>query len=222
MPILNKNDNKIISISKNLKDISEVILRATDIDKEKSNNDTNTLRNCALNLCDVILAIKDILIKHPYKINKKEFDKELIEKFNFRFDEFKFNDFLVYTVKIPFILPKANHYISPTLLNYLLDKAKIEYEEAYKKKLLKINNPVVFFENRFIKASENKGFKDVDNYAISEFLNCFQKYFFNDDRNVTLINRNIIGAKQYETIVYIVSEAEFFDFYNKYYHITET
>lgn len=211
MPIVNKTALEIKRVTEKLKKIeqslSEVNVKDTRIVYKKAIiSSIKKLCSCVIELRSILLSI----IISP-KETQEAFDNDISEIININFDLMEFDDFTVYEITIPVIIPKTKSLISKSIWNSSFKVAYKRLCENQKDVIERIESPIVIFENQFINQNQGNGLKDTDNYEISDILNMLQYYFIADDSTATTIVRNITGACENRTKIYIVSEKNFRD-----------
>lgn len=171
-------------------------------------------------LAHIILEIRELYSVLPYPahyeaLDLDTFDEDLSQDLNIIISVIDFYDFYSYKIKLPIILPRTKSSLNRVLLTNSFQKAYNRLLKISNSNLPKINNPIIVFENHFIKDSEHNGVKDLDNYEISDVLNIIQTYFIHDDRTASIYQRNVFNSFENYTLIYILEESNFISFFSQ-------
>jgi hypothetical protein len=208
---LNQISNELLSISKEINNINV-----------KKNNTSNIKRVLYLkksNLANIILTLRNLFATLPYSdsvLNEyptiDDFDNSLSDDFKVSLSIIDYKDFFAYKIKLPIILPRVKSNMNRVLIINSFDNAYKKLSQASDVEIQKIDNPVIVFENHFIKDSEQNGVKDLDNYELSDVLNIIQTYLIHDDRTASIYQKNIFDGFANYTIIYVLEEKNFIPF----------
>ncbi len=197
--------------------ISEQMLSLSDKLKKFSSSDSKNrikqLKYVSLKLCEIIISLRRLLRLSDRK-EHDILDYEIGTSLGFDIKKLEYN-YPVYKITLPFLLPRKDENITPVLFSAAFRSSLKRYREENGSFIEPIKNPVVVFENRAVDKRIGNGLKDVDNYNISGVLNALQQPFRFDDRNATLVFRNIVGNEKNETVVYVLAEEIITDFLSK-------
>lgn len=204
---MKRQDDIIKLISKNLNRISKSIFFLSP-NKEKN-------YSILLKAYKEILSVSEVLREYlaNIKLNKTEIvtDNKIENPLSIQIKKIIFNDYFVYEISIPIILPKEKNQTNKKLFQISLKNAITTYKAKYND-IVKISEPIVIFENQFTKSKKGVGLKDTDNYCISEFLNYLQSFFIEDDRTATTVVRNISKAADNKTTIIIIPAENIIDY----------
>lgn len=200
----------------------ELIAIAKELDNINiTNNNTNNVKKILYlkksKLANLVLMLRNIFASLPYSKSNEyptinDFDNSLSDDFKISISIMDYLDFFVYKIKLPIILPRVKSNVNRVLIINSFDKAYKKLLQVKQSNILKIDNPVIVFENHFIKDSEQNGVKDLDNYELSDILNIIQTYFIHDDRTASIFHKNIFDSFSNYTTIYILEEKNFIPF----------
>lgn len=206
MPVVNRTALEIKKVIEKIKTVEQSLLSMNA--RGSKSFHIKTISSAIRKLCSCVIDLRLILLPLVASTQdmQNELDDDISDIIAINFDLIEFDDFIVYEITVPVIIPKTKSLISKNLWNCSFKAAYKHFCERHGIKIQRIGNPVVIFENQFINETQGNGLKDTDNYEVSDLLNMLQYYFISDDSTATLAVRNITGAPKNQTKIYIISE----------------
>lgn len=213
MPFYDKHNDSLNKLANQIADIGQLLKNTKLINSNVEEVKKTVLIN-SMSLAKKVIDLRSFYLSLALNTKNEAvtFDKSIANSLNITINKIDYSDYFVYEITFPIIIPKKESKINKTLWNNSFISAYEHFSKTTSTPITRINNPIVIFENRFIRKEKNNGLKDTDNYELSILLNMFQFYFIEDDRNATIVNRNVFGCGTNGTKVYILSEDNLLDF----------